>query len=253
MTAPSNHSTSEEPSAPGDTPIAAKGPIISVLVCDPHPLMRAGIRWALEQAPDIVVLGETGDGAKIEPLVSQLRPDILLIAMSLPHVDCAEIMRRLRSSGSAVKVVVLTTFAERQYVEQVILEGGRGYLLKLLCDEECLVGAIRAVSKGNVVLTATSADLLLQDRDGHAIEDEGYRLGLTRRQVALLSYVAQGLSNKEIAERLHTSEGTVKTYLTETYAKLGVRSRSQAVVSAIRFGLISPFDARHSPVEEGDV
>ena len=218
---------------------------IQVVVCDPHPIVRAGIRFALGQSEEISVIGETGDGAQIEPLVTELQPDIVLMAMSLPNVDGVEAMRRIRATSPDVKVLILTTFANRKYVEQVLAEGGSGYLLKLICDETCLVQAVKSVSQGNVVLSDMSASLLFENRRGDGSGEFRHRLGLTHRQVSVLKLAARGLMNKEIANAMNVSEGTIKGYMSEIYQELGVRSRAEAVITGIRFGIISPFEEQH--------
>ncbi len=228
---------------------------VRVLLVDDQPLLRTGFKLILEAETDIAVVGEAGDGATAVDLTRSLLPDVVLMDIRMPGVDGIEATRRIvreraAEAGSAgvirhdPKVLILTTFDLDEYVVEAVRAGASGFLLKDSPPEE-LVAAIRIVAHGDAIV-APSVTRRLLDRFATrlpAVRDSAPPPGLdtlTGREREVLSHVARGLSNAEIAAELVVSETTVKTHVGNVLAKLGLRDRVQAVVYAYETGLAQP-------------
>ncbi|RMI06746.1 DNA-binding response regulator [Cellulomonas triticagri] len=205
-----------------------------------------GFRLVLEDAGDVVVVGEAGDGAEALRQVEALRPDVVLMDVRMPGTNGIEATERIVASGSSSRVLILTTFDLDEYAFAALRAGASGFLLKDARPAE-LVGAIRSVAAGDAVMaprvTRRMLELFAQelpaDAGAPAAPREDPRLAdLTHREREVLLAVAEGLSNAEVAERLFLSEATVKTHVGRILAKLGVRDRVQAVVLAFESGLV---------------
>ncbi|MFC4997825.1 response regulator [Dactylosporangium cerinum] len=216
--------------------------MIRVLVADDQALVRTGFRMILENTDDMQVVGEAGDGARAAAMALDLRPDVVLMDIRMPDVDGVEATRRICAAGFHTRVMVLTTFDLDEYVYAALRAGASGFLLKdtLAAD---LLSAVRVVARGDAVVAPSVTRRLLERHigTGPAPAPSGTALDtLTDREREVLSLIARGLSNLEIAARLHLTEGTVKTHVSRVLAKLDLRDRVQAVVHAYESGLIRP-------------
>jgi DNA-binding NarL/FixJ family response regulator len=214
---------------------------VRVLIADDQALVRGGFRMILEAKEDMEVVGEAGDGAEAVELVERLQPDVVLMDVRMPGVDGIEATRRIAASGSAARIVILTTYDVDEYVFAALRAGASGFLLKDVRPPE-LADAIRVVARGDALLAPGVTRRLLDrfagvlpDGAGPADLDE-----LTEREVEVLRFVALALSNAEIASRLVLTEATVKTHVSSVLRKLGLRDRVQAVVFAYDVGLVRP-------------
>lgn len=216
---------------------------ITVLVADDQPLARAGFRTILSAAPGISVVGEAVDGEDALAQARRLRPEVVLMDIRMPKLDGIEATRRLPGQ----KVIVLTTFGLDDYIVDALRAGAAGFLLKDASVEE-LIGAVRAVAAGDAQLSPAVTRRLLDRVAGRLpspvrVESEAVE-SLTARELEVLVMLAAGRSNAEIATDLFVSEATVKTHVSSVLAKLGLRSRIQAVIFAYESGLITPGAAR---------
>jgi DNA-binding NarL/FixJ family response regulator len=235
-------------SDPGPVTVAAtpdasgeSAPIRVVLV-DDHALVRTGFRMILEETDDIVVVGEAADGTSALAVVGRTSPDVVLMDVRMPGLSGIEATRRICASGDAApRVIILTTFDLDEYVFTGLRAGASGFLLKdtLAAD---LLTAVRAVAAGESVAAPSVTRRLIAHFVGTARSDSAstQRLGvLTAREMEVLTLIARGRSNVEIASDLHLSEGTVKTHVGRILSKLGLRDRVQAVILGYECGLVS--------------
>jgi DNA-binding NarL/FixJ family response regulator len=216
---------------------------IRVVLADDQALVRSGFRMILDTRPDLEVVGEACDGREAVALVERLQPDVVLMDVRMPDVDGLEATRRIVGSGSATRVIVLTTYDVDDSVFAALRAGASGFMLKDVRPTE-LVDAIRVVARGDALL-APSVTRRLLDRFARALpgpdDPPPPDLGeLTERELEVLRLVALALSNAEIAERLVLTEATVKTHVSSVLRKLGLRDRVQAVVLAYEVGLVRP-------------
>jgi len=213
-----------------------------VVIADDQALVRGGFRMILDAKEDMEVVGEAGDGAEAVALTARERPDVVLMDVRMPDMDGIEATRRIVSSGSEARVVVLTTYDADEYVFAALRAGASGFMLKDVRPPD-LVEAIRIVARGDALL-APSVTRRLLDRFAGTLPDGAPPPGdleeLTEREREVLRFVALALSNAEIAARLHLTEATVKTHVSSVLRKLGLRDRVQAVVFAYDVGLVRP-------------
>ncbi|WP_405429321.1 response regulator [Micromonospora sp. NBC_00617] len=208
------------------------GPV-RVLIVDDHPVVRDGLRGMFTGDPGFDVVGEAADGAEALALVATLRPDVVLMDLRMPGMDGVTATGRLARSGSAARVLVLTTYDTDADVLPAIEAGATGYLLKDAPRDD-LVRAVRSAARGESVLAPSVAGRLMGRLRAPAEEP------LSHRELEVLTLVARGASNREAAARLFISEATVKTHLLHVYAKLGVNDRAAAVATAYDRGLLTP-------------
>jgi len=211
---------------------------IRLLLADDQVLFRQGLRTILESEPDLEVVGEAGDGLEAVELTRTRQPDVVLMDIRMPRMDGVEATRRIREAGGA-QVVILSTYDDDELVFEALRVGAAGYLLKDFPAEE-LIKAIRTVHHGGGVLIPPpiAAKVVAELRRSRGATPP--REPLTAREEEILGLVARGLSNREIAQTLHLSEGTVKNALSRIYAKLGARDRTQAALWAVQHGLAQP-------------
>ena len=210
---------------------AATGGRLRLLVVDDHPVVRDGIVGMVASAPDVEVVGEASDGAEAVRLARALAPDVVLMDLRMRGMDGVAAIRELTRLGLPARVVVLTTFDGDSDVLPAIEAGATGYLLKDAPRED-LLRAIRAAAVGDAVLAPSVASRLV----GRVRTPEANLL--SPRELEVLALVADGATNRVAGERLHLSEGTVKTHLLSIYAKLGVGDRAAAVAEGFRRGLL---------------
>jgi DNA-binding NarL/FixJ family response regulator len=224
--------------------------MIKVLLVDDQTLIRQGIRLLLEIEPDIQVVGQAADGRLALEQVEALHPDVVLMDVRMPEMDGLAATRLLSASHPEVKVIILTTFEDDETVFEGLKAGARGYLLKDISSEE-MAQAVRKVAAGEALIQsrltrkvlaefsrlATATDRQSSVKGGPGAET--LPVALTERELQVLQALTRGLSNREIAEQLVITEGTVKNHVSSLIDKLGVRDRTQAVLKAQELGLIA--------------
>jgi DNA-binding NarL/FixJ family response regulator len=212
---------------------------IRVLIVDDHAVVREGLRTFLALQDGIEVIGEAADGREALEQAALLGPDVILMDLVMPGLDGVGAMRALRDTGSAARVIVLTSFTDDDRILPAIQQGAAGYLLKTVAPPE-LARAVRAAHAGEALLDPSVAarlvDALVQRTED--APDPGAQL--TPRERDVLTMLARGLSNKRIAYELGLSEKTVKAHVGHVLAKLGVADRTQAALYAVRTGLANP-------------
>lgn len=220
----------------------AERPPLRVVIADDEILVRTGFRMILEAEGDIEVVGEAENGQAAVAGSRRLHPDIVLMDIRMPVMDGVEATRRLLEADPRCRVIVLTTFDLDEYVFAAVAAGASGFLLKNVTAEQ-LVASIRLVAAGEALLAPSITRRLIE----HHVEavrrpaaDQGRLISLSDREMGVLKLVARGLSNAEIAERLHLSRTTVKSHVGRLFDKLDLRDRVQAVVFAYEAGLIAP-------------
>lgn len=205
-----------------------------VLICDDHQIVRQGLRTFLELQDDIEIAGEAADGEEAIAKVLTHHPDVVLMDLVMPRVDGIEAIRRIRAGAESVKIIVLTSFADDDKIFPAIRAGADGYLMKDVTPAD-LVKAIRMAREGEPLLHPDVARRIMRElRTG----DDAELARLTEREREVLSLIAQGRSNKEIARDLTLSEKTVKTHVSNIFAKLGLSDRTQAALFAVRHHLV---------------
>ena len=213
---------------------------IRILIADDHAFVREGTRRILEQEPDLEVVAEAGDGEEAVRLASDLKPDVAIIDVAMPKLDGIEATRRIKALCPAVAVLVLSAYDDDQFVFGLLEAGAAGYLLKSVRGHE-IVDAIRAVDAGESVLHPSVARKVLNrfaSVSSRAQRKKPLEL-LTDREMEVLKLVTKGLSNKDIADGLSLSVRTVQGHLANIFNKLGVSSRTEAVVHALKEGWVT--------------
>jgi DNA-binding NarL/FixJ family response regulator len=205
---------------------------MTVLIVDDHPVVRQGLRVLLEVHDGIDVTGEAADGEEALAQAAACIPDVILLDLKLPGMDGIAVLRALRDRGVASRVLVLTSGNDPAQVGLALRSGASGFLYKDV-DPDALIRAIRAVNDGNTLLAPAAAGSLVPSSWVGPSRPGGWG-ALTAREREVLAEIARGLSNREIARRLHVSEKTVKTHVSSVLAKLGVQDRTQAAVYAVR-------------------
>ena len=206
---------------------------IRILIADDHSVVRHGLRMFLGLDPELEVVGEAADGAEALRLARQLRPDVVLMDLLMPVMDGIAATAAIRHELPDTEVLALTSVLEDASVVGAVRAGAIGYLLKDT-QADALCQAIKSAAAGQVQLTPKAAARLMQ-----AVSAPESPVDLTERETEVLRLLAQGQSNKQIAHCLHISEKTVKTHVSNILSKLGVQSRTQATLCAIRIGLVS--------------
>jgi len=217
---------------------------IRVVLVDDEAMVRVGLRMVLTAEDDIEVVGEASDGASAVDVVAETRPDVVLMDIRMPQVDGIEGSRRILADHTDVKVVVLTTFDEDDYVEAALRAGVSGFLLKVAPPER-LIDAVRTVAAGGGLLDpGVTVRVIESFASTSPLRTNSQSLEvLTERERDVLRLLGRGLSNAEIAAELYLGETTVKTHVSNVLAKLGLRDRVQAVVAAYETGHVRPGEA----------
>ena len=218
--------------------------MIRILIADDHELMRGGLRAMLDAQEGMQVVGEAADGGEAVEQASRLHPDVVIMDIRMPRLDGIEATRRLLAHPSgAPKVLVLTTFDLDEYVWEALRAGAGGFMLKEAPPRQ-LAEAVRTVAAGESLLapavTRRMIERFVRTPPAGAAAQRDRFAELTERELEVLTQLARGRSNREIADDLYLSEATVKTHVTHILGKLGLRDRVQAVVLAYETGLVEP-------------
>ncbi|NUO96940.1 MAG: response regulator transcription factor [Nonomuraea sp.] len=217
--------------------------MIRIVVADDHPVVRTGFAEMLDSQPDFTVAGTAADGAEAVRVCRELSPDVVLMDVRMPGMDGIEATRRLTAAGGP-RVLILTTFDLDEYVYDALRAGASGFLLKDVTAER-LFDAVRVIAAGEALLApAVTRRLITQFARLNPAPDAAVLGALTPRETQVLRLVAEGLSNPEVAARLTVTEETVKTHVSRVLNKLGLRDRTQAVVTAYETGLVVPRSRR---------
>jgi len=206
--------------------------MIRLLVVDDHPVVRHGIVAMLHYEADFELVGEAADGLEAVRLISEQRPDVVLLDLRLPQLSGIEVMKRIRPLLPQVRFLVLTTYDTDEYIAPALAAGAQGYLLKDATPDE-LAQAVRSLMRGGAALEPGVAAKLLISMSEHGPADE-----LSARELEVLRLLVSGASNKAIATKLNLSENTVKSHLSHVFDKLNVQSRAEAVGVALQRGLV---------------
>ncbi|MBN1375922.1 MAG: response regulator transcription factor [Dehalococcoidia bacterium] len=210
---------------------------MKILICDDQAIVRDGLEMLLKLEPDIEVVGSAEDGSIAVEMAGKYKPDVVLMDLKMPIMDGVEATRQIRKKYPEVKVLVLTTFDEDEWLFAAIQAGASGYLLKDTPREE-VVRAIKGTAGGKTYVDPAVAGRVLRQASSPQKQEASLITGkLTQREVEVLRLLARGLSNADIADRLFLSEGTVRNHVSAILAKLGVADRTQAAVIAIQHGL----------------
>ena len=207
---------------------------ITTMLVDDHELIREGIKQIIELEEDINVIAQTGDGEEAVELAMKYNPDVILLDINMPKMSGIDVLRRLKDLGTTSRIIMLTIHNDREYLLETMKVGADGYVLKD-SDAEGLVKAIRDVKSGKTYIQPSIASLLIENEE----RDEGNGdirkiAALTKREYEVLTLIAEGLSNKDIADRLYISEKTVKNHVSSIFKKIGVNDRIQAAIFAFK-------------------
>ncbi|RUL54659.1 response regulator transcription factor [Lysinibacillus antri] len=218
--------------------------MIKVLIVDDQELIRASLSIVLGGEEDFEIVGTAEDGKRAIELTKELSPDVVLMDINMPLMNGVESTREITSKFPKVKVMILTTFEELDYVRDALASGAAGYLLKAIHPNELAAG-IRSVYHGGTLITQEIAKQLITqwvNPSTYVTEEKSKKnnFGLTEREKEVLEQLSNGATNREIARKLFLTEGTVKNYISSIYSKLEVTGRHKAVFKAKEEGLINP-------------
>ena len=209
---------------------------VRVLIADDQTLFRVGLARLLEEDPRVEIVGQAGDGVEAVKLAGSVAPDVILMDLKMPNLDGIEATRQVLAKYPSVKVLLLTTFEADNHVIQALKAGASGYILKD-SRPDSIVSSLLAVMAGERVMASAVANRVLEMLTGTTTPKEFYD-GLTGREIEILKLLAGGMANKQIAYKLKISEKTVRNHVSNMYEKLNIYDRSQAVLYAVRKGLV---------------
>jgi DNA-binding NarL/FixJ family response regulator len=205
---------------------------IAVFLLDDHEIVRRGVRELLEAEPGIVVVGEAGTAESALARIPGLRPDVAVLDMRLPDGDGVTVCREIRSKMPEVACLMLTSFGDDEALFDAIMAGAAGYVLKQIRGTD-LVGAVRTVAAGRSLLDPEAASRVMQRMRDQATRSDPLA-GLTGQERKILELIGEGLTNRQIGERMYLAEKTVKNYVSALFTKLGMERRTQAAAYAAR-------------------
>lgn len=208
--------------------------MIEVVLVDDHAILRDGLKTIIGQEEDMKVIGEATGAAQLKAMLPNLQPAVVMMDINMPETNGIELTKWVKAQYPEVKVIVLTMYKDDEYFMAAIREGANGYLLKDSPSEE-VISAIRLVSKGESVIPPSMTKKLLSLHHTNSKEEDN---SLTPREMEVLLGLVEGLSNKEIADRLFISDKTVKIHMSNIFKKLNVKSRSQALIYAVQHKLV---------------
>ena len=213
--------------------------MIRVCIVEDQTIVRQGLRSVLQLVPDIEVVAEAADGEEAVETIERVDPDVVLLDLRMPKLDGVGVLRRLRERGKLPRALVLTTFDDDALLFDAVRAGARGYLLKDVTLER-LADSIRKVAAGETTIEPVVTERIFRslERRRPAFESSDLPEPLTERETNIVKLLAGGYSNREIADLLNLTEGTVKNHISNLLSKLGVRDRTRAVLKAIDLGLI---------------
>jgi DNA-binding NarL/FixJ family response regulator len=206
------------------------------MIADDQTLFRVGLARLLEEDPRVEIVGQAGDGVEAVKLAGSLSPDVVLMDLKMPNLDGIEATKQIVAQYPGVKVLLLTTFEADNHVIQALKAGASGYILKD-SKPDSIVSSLLAVLAGERVMASAVANRVLEMLTGTTTPKEFYD-GLTGREIEILKLLASGMANKQIAYKLKISEKTVRNHVSNMYEKLNIYDRSQAVLYAVRKGLV---------------
>jgi DNA-binding NarL/FixJ family response regulator len=215
---------------------------VRIVIADDHPVVRMGVRNLLQSQPDMEVVGEASDGEEALKLIAQLRPDVLLLDLSMPRVPGLDTLRELTDSASYLRTILLTSEIERRQVLEALQLGARGIVLKNAVLED-LLASIRSVLQGHYWLRGgevTNLVSVLKELMAEDVAKPRNTFGLTPRELDVVRNVVQGGTNRDIATALGISEETVKRHLTNAFDKTGVSNRLELALFAMHHQLVAP-------------
>lgn len=208
--------------------------VTTVFLVDDHELIREGIKQLLELGGDIQVVGQAGNGDDAIEKILYYNPDVVLLDINMPKMNGIDVLRRLKDLGVKSKIIMLTIHKDREYLLEAMKIGADGYVLKD-SDAEGLMRAIRDVKNGKTYIQPSIASLLVEDVNNIDANGDSAKIdALTKREYEVLTLIAEGLSNKEIADKLYISEKTVKNHVSNILKKLDVNDRIQAAIFAFK-------------------
>jgi len=213
---------------------------ITILLAEDHVVVRESIRQTLEREPNIKVIGEAGNGKEAVEMAKTLKPDVILMDISMPKLNGIDATKEIKTFQPEVKILILTAYDYEQYIFPLLEAGAAGYLLKDVSSNE-LITAINSVYRGDVVLHPVVASKVMwrfqQSKDQYTGKE--VKSLLTEREVTILKMVAKGLSNNSIVEELHLCIRVIESHLSTIFSKLGVGSRTEAIIQAIKRGWLT--------------
>jgi NarL family two-component system response regulator LiaR len=213
------------------------GEVITVLIVDDHPAMRQGIRTLLERQPDIKVVGESNNGALAVQMASQFKPDVILMDMQMPGKSGLDAITEILNETPAIRILVFSNFSEDKTIMAAIEAGAIGYLLKVDATEK-IIQAVRDAYNNTPTFSSQAQSELLAYIHNRRSQHIPIAAQLTPREVVILKMMANGLTNEEMAAHAYISEGTVRTHISHILQKLHLENRAQAVLYAVREGLV---------------
>lgn len=212
---------------------------IRVLIADDHALVRESLSRLLRQEEDMECVGEAEDGEAAIKLVEKLSPDIAIIDVAMPKIDGIEAVRRIKKGSQSTRILVISAYDYARYVLACLGAGADGYVLKRTLPASGFVNAIRMVHNGESVFDREATDKLFRRLGKFGCKDKDSYSGLGNRELEILAAAAEGMSNKEIANKLCISESTVATHFVNIFRKLKVESRIEAIIHVIKGGFIA--------------
>ncbi|WP_416197638.1 MAG: Two component transcriptional regulator, LuxR family [Sporanaerobacter sp.] len=209
---------------------------ITVMIADDHVLLREGLKQILELEDDINVIGQAGDGEETVEKALECKPDVILLDINMPKSNGIDALRRLKDLGINSKIIMLTIHDDRGYLLETMKMGANGYVLKD-SDADSLIKAIRDVKNGKTYIQPSVASILVEELNSEETDKSGdYKKvqSLTKREYEVLTLIAEGLNNREIADRLFISEKTVKNHVSNIFKKIDVSDKIQAAIFAYK-------------------